>query len=129
MWLAGQRVIRLRGVVPLAPVADLRRAFEWKLSDRVVADFLGGSPTQAPDRYRAASPIERLPLEVVQRLIHGRQDEDVPIEISRAYVAAAVQNKDDAKLIEIPGAGHFDLIDPRSSAWPVVKRTMLELVK
>jgi hypothetical protein len=24
------------------------------------------------------------------------------------------------KLAEIPGAGHFDLIDPQSEAWPMV---------
>src|SRR5436309_894025 len=28
LWLAGQSAVKLRGVVPLAPVADLRRAYE-----------------------------------------------------------------------------------------------------
>ncbi|WP_433965407.1 hypothetical protein [Tunturiibacter gelidiferens] len=32
-------------------------------------------------------------------------------------------------MIEVAGAGHFELIDPRSSAWPVVKEAVLELVK
>jgi acetyl esterase/lipase len=129
LWLAKQRVIELRGVVPLAPVADLRRAWELKLSGAVVADLLGGSPDRVPDRYRAASPAELVPLGVSQRLIHGTEDDIVPISISRSYVAAATAKKDDAKLIEIPGAGHFELIDPRSSAWPVVGRTALSLVQ
>lgn len=129
LWLAKQNAIALRGVVPLAPVADLRRAWELKLSDTVVADFLGGSPSKVPDRYRSASPVEMVPLGVKQRLIHGVNDEVVPLEISRTYTAAAKHAGDDAKLIEIPGAGHFDLIDPRSSAWPVVRKTVLDLLK
>ncbi len=38
--------------------------------------------------------------------------EQVPAEMSRAFPAGT--------LVEIPGAGHFDLIDPQSHAWPRV---------
>jgi acetyl esterase/lipase len=128
LWLAKQNLIALRGLVALAPVADLRRAWELKLSNTVVADLLGGSPQDLPDRYRSASPIELVPLGVVQRVLHGDNDDIVPLEISRRYVAAAKKSGDDSKLIEVAGAGHFELIDPRSSAWPVVKEAVLELV-
>jgi acetyl esterase/lipase len=120
LWLAKQNAIALRGLVALAPVADLRRAWELKLSNTVVADLLGGSPQDLPDRYRSASPIE---------VLHGANDDIVPLEISRQYVAAAKKNGDDSRLIEVAGAGHFELIDPRSSAWPAVKGAVLELVK
>jgi acetyl esterase/lipase len=129
LWLAKQNAIALRGLVALAPVADLRRAWELKLSNTVVADLLGGSPQDLPDRYRSASPIELVPLGVVQRVLHGNNDDIVPLEISRRYVAAAKKSGDDSKLIEVAGAGHFELIDPRSSAWPVVKEAVIELVK
>jgi acetyl esterase/lipase len=128
LWLAKQNAIALRGLVALAPVADLRRAWELKLSDTVVADLLGGSPQDLPDRYRSASPIELVPLGVAQRVLHGDNDDIVPLEISRRYVAAAKKSGDDSKLIEVAGAGHFELIDPRSSAWPLVKEAVLELV-
>jgi acetyl esterase/lipase len=128
LWLAKQRAISLRGVVPLAPVADLKRAWELKLSNTVVADFLGGSPATVPDRYRAASPIELVPLGVRQRILHGEKDEIVPIAISRAYVAAAKQKSDDVTLVEPEGAGHFELIDPRSAAWPAVRDAVLSTV-
>jgi acetyl esterase/lipase len=128
LWLAKQRVVALRGVVPLAPVADLRRAWELKLSGNVVAEFLGGSPSEVRDRYRAASPIEMLPLGVKQRVIHGDRDGEVPIEISRAYVAAARRSGDDVTLIEPEGAGHFELIDPRTKAWGQVRDTMEKLL-
>ena len=129
LWLAKQNAVPLRGVVPLAAVADLRRAWELKLSNTVVAEFLGGSPNEVPDRYRAASPIEMMPLGVKQRVLHGAKDDVVPIEISRRFVAAAKKSGDDSKLIEVAGAGHFELIDPRSDAWPVVKPAVLDLVK
>ena len=124
LWLAKQRAVNLKRVIPLAPVADLRRAFELHLSDTVVADLLGGSPAKFPDRYRSSSPIELVPLGVEQRVIHGLKDNIVPISISRDYVAAARSHGDDATLTEIPGAGHFELIDPRSSAWDVVKKAI-----
>ena len=82
LWLAKQRVVPLRGVVPLAPVGDLRRAWELKLSGNVVDEFLGGSPDKVPERYRAASPIEMLPLGVKQRVIHGDRDDVVPPPIA-----------------------------------------------
>lgn len=128
LWLAKQRVVPLKGVVPLAPVADLKRAWELKLSSNVVGDFLGGSPAEAPDRYRAASPIEMVPMGVRQRVLHGARDEVVPIEISRAYVAAARKSGDDATLTEPLEAGHFELIDPRTAAWRQVRDTMEKLL-
>jgi dipeptidyl aminopeptidase/acylaminoacyl peptidase len=126
LWLAKQNSIALRGLVALAP---LRRAWELKLSNTVVADLLGGSPQDLPDRYRSASPIELVPLGVSQRVLHGDNDDIVPLEISRRYVAVAKKSGDDSRLIEVAGAGHFELIDPRSSAWPAVKVAVLELVK
>jgi pimeloyl-ACP methyl ester carboxylesterase len=107
----------------------LRRAWELRLSSTVVAEFLGGSPAEVPERYAAASPVELGPLGVPQRVLHGAVDDVVPIEISRRFVAAAKKSGDDSKLIEVAGAGHFELIDPRSSAWPMVRGAVLELVK
>jgi acetyl esterase/lipase len=132
LWLAKQKAVALRGVVPLAPVADLRRAWELKLSGNVVAEFLGGSPAEVADRYRAASPIEMVPLGVKQRVIHGDRDDVVPLSISREYVEAARKSGDDATLTEPEGAGHFELIDPVTSkgagAWRQVRDTIEKLL-
>jgi len=35
--------------------------------------------------------------------------------------------KEDVHLLEISGAGHFDVIDPRSQAWKRVEETVLKL--
>ena len=67
-----------------------------------------------------------------QWLIHGSADEWVPIAFSRDYVSAkqkraGKKEKEDAHLVEIPGAGHLDLIDPRGQAWKRVEETVLQL--
>jgi acetyl esterase/lipase len=128
LWLAKQGVVPLRGVVPLAPIADLRKAWDLKLSGNVVEDFLGGSPSEVPARYRGASPMEMIPLKVKQRVIHGDRDDVVPVSMSRAYVEAARKSGDDATLTEPEGAGHFELIDPRTAAWGQVRDTIVGLL-
>lgn len=119
---------RVRGVVSLAGVADLRRAWELGLSNNAVASFLGGSPKEVPDRYREASPLELLPLGVPQRLVHGAKDDVVPYEISASYAKAAKAAGDDVDLVTLPEAGHFELIDPRSAEWPHIQQTILSLL-
>ncbi len=110
----------LRRVVALAPVADLRRAWELRLSNGAVGELLGGDPQQCPDVYALASPIELLPCGVPQTLLHGDADEAVPYELSQRFHAAARAAGDDCTLVTLPGAGHFELIDPHAAAWPHV---------
>ena len=129
LWLAAQHKIQLRGVVSLAGLTDLHRAWELALSGGAVGELLGGTPRQQPARYHAASPIELVPLGVPERLLHGTMDDVVPIEMSRRFQSAAAAAGDDVRLIEIPDAGHFDLIDPRTRAWAPVEAAVLELTK
>ena len=122
LWLAAQRVADLRGVVGLAAISDLKRAFALQIDGGVVAKLLGGTPVQAPQRYAAASPIEMLPISVPQRMIHGTADNVVPFDMSERFVKAS----SNAKLIALPGGGHFDPVDPRSRYWPVVEKNILK---
>ncbi len=118
----------IRGVASLAGVTDLHRAWDLQLSNSVVGDLLGGSPEEVPDRYRLASPIENLPLEVRQRLLHGTLDDIVPPELSASYAARAQAEGDDAQYLPIDRAGHFELIDPRTEAWQRVSGAILDLL-
>jgi acetyl esterase/lipase len=127
LWAAKKG--KLKGVVSLAGVTDLRDAWERKLSSTVVADLLGGSPAEVPERYRDASPIERLPLGVPVRLIHGAKDDVVPIAMSERYEQAARAKGDDVKLIRLETAGHFELIDPRGPEYRTVEETVLSLLR
>ena len=112
--------VPLWAVVALAPVADLRFAWDLHLSADVAAALLGGPPDRVPERYAAASPAELLPLGVAQTVIHGDADVDVPPEMSARYVAAARAAGDPVTLVRLPGVEHFALIDPESAVWPVV---------
>jgi acetyl esterase/lipase len=122
LWLAAQLVIDLRGVVPLAAISGLRRAYALQLNGGVVGELLGGSPDRVPQRYAAASPMELLPISVPQRVAHGTADNIVPFEMSQLFAKASKN----AKLIALPGAGHFDLIDPRAKVWPTIQTNILD---
>jgi acetyl esterase/lipase len=103
---------KLRGVLALAPAADLCLAHERRLSDAAVMAFLGTEPQNRSDldprRLRAPS--------VATTLIHGEDDEVVPIEISESYLAAHPK----VRSIRLEGQGHFAVIDPLSGAWATV---------
>jgi len=140
LWLAGRHRIapenplyipnplRLHAAVSLSGVLDLARAEELGLSENVTRQFCGGTPTQVPERYAAASPIALLPLGLRQLLIHGCDDDSVPLQISERYERAAVAAGDPATLLTLPGAGHFELVDPESREWPAVLEAVLLLV-
>ncbi len=117
----------LAGCVPLAGVVDLKMCWSMRLGDGIVEDLMGGSPASEPDKYAVASPAELLPLGVKQVLIHGTADPNVPSKISKAYVERAQALGDDATLVTLKGAGHFEVIDPQSNEWPLVQKTVLGL--
>jgi acetyl esterase/lipase len=126
LWLGAQKRGELRAVVSLAGLSDLRRAWDLRLSGGVVAELLGGPPDKVPDRYRAASPIERLPLGLPQQLVHGMRDDIVPFEMSRHYVEKAGA---EARLVAFEHAGHFELIDPRTAEGNTVQDAVVQLCR
>ena len=112
MW-AATRCAGVTAAVGLAPVADLFAAYNRNLDDGAVRALLGGSPDEHPDRYRAADAVSALPGNAPITVIHGDQDLQVPVEMSRDLSGTVAY-------IELAGIEHFGLIDPRSTAYPVV---------
>jgi dipeptidyl aminopeptidase/acylaminoacyl peptidase len=107
-------------VVALAPVTDLARGYEEGNGDGAVSDFFRVAPAQAPEVYASASPIEHLPLRARALLVHGADDARVPVEHTRAYVAAARQAGADIELIEPASLEHRAAIAPDAPHWPDV---------
>lgn len=117
LWSAGTRSrVRIAAAVGLAAVADLAFAHTLDAGNGAVADFMGGAPGAFPERYRDASPAQRLPCGTRQLLLHGTWDEDVPVGISRRYARAAEAAGDAVEYIELGQARHMDFVDPASSA-------------
>ncbi|WP_026343327.1 S9 family peptidase [Nocardia sp. BMG111209] len=106
---------RIAGVVALAPVADLTAAYHADRGTGTIAELLGGGPTEVAARYAAVDPFLLGGPGVRTIVVHGDRDDHVPIEIARDYCAKA-----GAELVELPGAGHFELTDPNSATWPAV---------
>jgi acetyl esterase/lipase len=111
---------QIRGVVALAAVSDMRACHALRLGQGAARALLGGGPGRYPDRYRLADPMQLLPAGCPLRLVHGSADDRVPCGMSSGYLAQARAAGDDAVLEELPGAGHFDVIDPLSPWWPRV---------
>jgi len=109
-----------RRVVGLAPVSDLKEADALALSRHVAVELLGGTARQQPARYADASPAEHLPLRVPAVIVHGTKDNVVPLAMNRGFVDRARKAGGDIRLVMPEDADHFDVIDPRSKAWPQV---------
>ena len=120
LW-AAQAVVRprLRGVVALAPAADLRLAHALNLGDGAVQRFLGS----APERHPAADPM-RLPTPCAPiTILQGEDDQVVPTAVAQSYANAFPGTR----LLMLPAAGHFALIDPQHDAWQQVLAALREL--
>ncbi|MDZ5444121.1 alpha/beta hydrolase [Micromonospora sp. 4G57] len=120
LYVAAHAPETVGGVLALAPVADLAEAYRLDLDSGAVAALLGGGPADVPDRYATADPSALVPIRVRSVVIHGTQDRQVPVAISRSWVAAARAAGSPATLVELPECEHFGLIAPDSAAWPRV---------
>lgn len=150
LWLAGRRklsensVLRttdqpltLKGVISIAGVNDLalmddvhhlRPSESDKELIHPVSNLLGGTPKELPERYEQGSPIQLLPLEVPQVLIHGSLDINVPIGISYNYKRTADAVGNPVKMVEIPTAEHFKVVDPHVDEWSYIVTEVANLL-
>jgi len=114
LWLLSRPLpVTFDVVAGLAPVCDLARADELGLGDGAVARFLGGAPLADADPMVLLrdAPGPRV------HLVHGTEDDDVPVGLSRRFAAAHPW----AHLTELPGTGHFEFLDPGTGAFRAVE--------
>ncbi|MCP4965522.1 MAG: alpha/beta hydrolase [bacterium] len=112
--------VALRAAVGLAAISDLEVGFAANLGDGAVEEFVRRTPRTGADRFAAASPRDLLPMGVQQVIVHGTDDDAVPVAMSRDYVAAARAGGDDVTYHEIDSATHMDLINPDHPSWAIV---------
>ncbi len=114
-WAAG-----LAGVVALAGCVDLQATDRMRLGADAARAFLDGGPAEAPQRWALADPAAGLPPRVPVRLLHGRDDDVVPLAVSEGYLARCRASGADVTIHALDGCDHFAVIDPGTAAFSAV---------
>ncbi len=98
--------------ISLGGVASLTLAEADGLGSGAAAAFLGGPASTRPDLDPVLLPAPSSQV----TLVHGVDDDIVPVSQARSYAATHSR----ARLVEIPGCGHFGVVDPMADAWHAV---------
>jgi len=146
-WLAGrhhipesspihdpQPKVPLRGLISLAGAVDLRLTCDlsgyltFAHDKREVYSLMGGPPAEFEGRYLAGNPGDLLPFGIPQVLIQGSDDDQIPPELPARWADLARRQGDEVAVTILPGADHFDVVDPQSKAWPAVQDAIVKMV-
>lgn len=120
--------LKLRGVVSLAGITDLRRT--GTACDKEIIQFTGGEAKDKAAIYDQASPINLLPLGVKQKIVQGDADTIIPPAMATDYIAVAQKKKDsNVELISVKNADHFNIVDPQAAAWAAVLEAAKSLIE
>ncbi len=114
--------LKISAVVSLAGILDLKgyREDGAACGGAPTVDGITGAAQRTGDVYADTSPLSLLPIATRQAVISGGQDRIVPDHWRLSYVAAANAVGEKPASLGIPEAGHFELIDPQSAAWPQI---------
>ncbi|MFI8090885.1 alpha/beta hydrolase [Streptomyces sp. NPDC086080] len=116
----------LRGVVALAPIADVEVADKLGVCGGAVRQLLGGDDHFA-ERRPSADPALLLPTGIATTLVQGRTDVDVPQAVAESYAEAAAKAGEVVGVTLLEDVGHFPLIDPAADACAVVAEEIAQL--
>lgn len=109
-----QQRLPIRGVIGLAAITDIESYAAGETGcQQAGANFLATAPEQAEIMNPAKQSRHSLVF-----LLRGLQD---------TIVGSEQQQLDGAEVIDIPGAGHFDLIHPETEAFELVLETIRNL--
>jgi acetyl esterase/lipase len=109
-----------RAVVTLAGINDLEAYHDHgpdACGGPTVVETLVNLKGRGQSAYADTSPPHLLPLGRRQIVVSGESDPIVPPRFGETYGAIARKAGDPVQVITLPGAGHFELIDPKSRAW------------
>jgi pimeloyl-ACP methyl ester carboxylesterase len=120
--------IALAGAVDLRLTIDLSGYFTFAHDKREVYALMGGRPQDLPERYQAGNPGDLLPFHVPQFLVQGTADGQIPPELPSRWAEMSRRLGETATVQIIPGADHFDVVDPESHAWEAVRKALRKIV-
>ncbi|WP_374203207.1 alpha/beta hydrolase [Streptomyces sp. ST2-7A] len=115
-----------RGVVAVAPVADLADAVRTGLGDGAASALLGAGPGGTPDPalLADADPAAHPPPAVPVTLVHGTEDGQVPFDRSERWCARRPADR----LVPLPDTGHYAPITPGTPAFARLLDTVRDLL-
>ncbi len=133
-WIAGRsripassplfqaNVLPVRQIISLGGLADLRREKELIKSScgRDMAQLAGLPSASRPDVYADTNAADLMPNGSRTVLITGERDTISPPRAAHDYAARARAAGDQAEVLILPGASHYDEIAASSPAWPLI---------
>lgn len=133
-WIAGRAripagsplhrtaMLQVGAVVSLGGLADLRRERELiKTSCGRDTPELAGLPSASrPDVYADTNAAELVPNGSHTILVTGELDTISPPRVAHDYAARARAAGDNAEVVILPGASHYDEVAASSPSWPLV---------
>lgn len=137
LWLSGRNNInkesrvfiedplKLNAVLSLAGIGDLKQFREFGdlvCADGVVNKLIALEQREQENPFSDTSPIEILPENTPQVIIHGVYDPIVPPFLGYAYIQKTEERNKNVKLKIILNAGHFEVIAPWTEAWKEICR-------
>jgi acetyl esterase/lipase len=126
VWSSLNSDLPLRGVISLAGTVDLHARSGGGGNPGLVARLLGGGPDEVPELWQSVSPREHLPWPVRTILVCGSAD--IHWEQNEATAKAARAAGGDVDFVSLPGADHFELVDPLAPEWTIVRGRIEALV-
>ncbi|MCS5687143.1 MAG: alpha/beta hydrolase [Acidimicrobiales bacterium] len=117
----------IHGVLALAPAPNLETLHSSGSCGPGVDGLMGGSPNVRPERYQVGSPMQLMPVDVPQRVVVGALDAQFGPS-GRAYSQAAQRaGSSSVTLREAPESGHFEMVVPYTSTWPITLQELESL--
>jgi acetyl esterase/lipase len=116
------------GAVSLAGCLDLRMVAELGLDEGAAQDLMGGTPAGVPRAYAVADPTLLGPTTCPVVAVHGTADDLVPVAVTESWWSAAATPDRDL-LVRPEGLGHFALIDPTATAYPLLTTAVGRLLR
>jgi len=111
------QTINIVASIALAPISDLIEAQKLTLGRGAIDELFSACLSDKSQRLTQYSPQALLPLNVRQLIIHGEEDDNVPIELSQSYVSKAKSLGDQIELLALPSTGHMEFLAIESDAY------------
>jgi acetyl esterase/lipase len=114
--------VPVRQVISLGGLADLRREKDVIKSscERDIVDLTGVASKARPDVFSDTNAGDLIPNGGRTVLITGELDTISPPRVAHDFAARARAAGDQAEVVILPGASHYDEVAPTSPSWPLV---------